>query len=237
MFLKPKGVEVEELEGRILAADLDRTLTWGGEDRLSPALAELLRRLKREGWILALVTGREKDYIEGREDLSGLFDGWVLENGVEIFIPETGENHVLLPEKWEDLKRKASRLPYVSFKKWTFSLPKEKAEEFGRMVERWGFHVNLEENRGLIQVLPGEVDKGVGLLELLKALGVEGFVVALGDAHVDLGLFRVADFKVAVGDAEEEVKKVADYVSPFPDGEGAKDVLEKLLQGEFRLPF
>jgi hydroxymethylpyrimidine pyrophosphatase-like HAD family hydrolase len=41
----------------------------------------------------------------------------------------------------------------------------------------------------------------------------------------------VADFKAAVGNAEEAVKREADYVAGKPDGEGALEILRKLVEG------
>ncbi|MHC1586625.1 MAG: HAD hydrolase family protein [Candidatus Hecatellaceae archaeon] len=221
------------LKRKVLAADLDRTLTPGGETLVPPNILNLLAELKRRGWLLILVTGRDRFYIEGRRDLSGVFDGWVLENGVEICLPEKGFSKVFLPESWEAVRQQAARFPFISWKRWTFSLPGDRLGEVAGFLGKLGIPLSYKDNRGLIYVLPSGIDKGTGLLRLLEVLNVEGWIAALGDAHVDLDLFRVADFKATVDDAEEEVKLAADYISPLPDGMGAEEILKRLLKGEF----
>lgn len=220
---------------KILAVDLDRTLTQGGEDQVSPALRGLLERLKREGWTVILATGRDLEYVKSRSDLHGIFDAWILENGVEIFIPSTGETRSFLPEGWFKLQREAGKLPGVGVKRLTFHMPAERVEDVRRLAERLGVPVEFRRNRSLYYPLPKGTGKGFGLRKALEALGVGGWVAAIGDAQVDLDLFEEADFKAAVGDAEEEVKQAADYVALKPDGEGAAEVILKLLQKELNV--
>jgi hypothetical protein len=123
------------------------------------------------------------------------------------------------------------KLPFAGAKKWTFHFPKEKLKEVENLVEKLRVQVSFKDNRGVLHALPAGVDKGVGVLKALEMLGVKGYIVALGDAMVDLDLFRVADFKTAVGNAEEAVKREADYVAGKPNGEGASEILRKLADG------
>lgn len=203
----------------------------GGESVLPIEVIRLLGELRGRGWKLILATGRDRDYVEVRSDVAGVFDCWVLENGMEVYLPQTGEAHVFLVEGWELFRSRVLRLPYVGAKKWTFHFPREKLGEIKELAERFGVKVSFKDNRGVLHALPSGVDKGVGLLKALQMLGVEGLIVALGDALVDLDLFRVADFKAAVGNAEEQVKRAADYVAELPNGEGAIEILRKLVEG------
>ncbi len=203
----------------------------GGETRLPPEVSALLAELRRKGWKLILATGRDRKYVEGREDVADTFNCWVLENGMEVYLPSSRASHVYLTEGWEELRRQVLKLPFAGAKKWTFHFPKEHLGEVEKLVEKLRVQVSFKDNRGVLHALPAGVDKGVGVLKALKMLGVEGYIVALGDAMVDLDLFRVADFKAAVGNAEAEVKKEANYVAGKPNGEGASEILRKLAEG------
>lgn len=214
-----------------MTADLDLTLTTGGEGELSPEISALLAKLRGKGWKLILATGRDRNYVEGRGDVAGVFDCWVLENGVEVYVPSSQASRVHLIEGWKELRRQALKLPFTGVKKWTFHFPRDRLREIEKLVEGLGVQVSFKDNRGILHALPAGVDKGVGVLKALEMLKVEGWIAALGDAMVDLDLFRVADFKAAVGNAEEAVKREADYVAGKPDGEGALEILRKLVEG------
>lgn len=203
----------------------------GGENRLSPEVSALLAELRRKGWKLILATGRDRNYVEGRGDMADIFDCWVLENGMEVYLPFSQASHVYLTEGWEELRRQVLKLPFAGAKKWTFHFPREKLGEVEKLVKKLGVKVSFKDNRGVLHALPAGVDKGVGVLKALEMLGVEGYIVALGDAMVDLDLFRVADFKTAVGNAEEAVKREADYVAEKPNGEGASEIMRRLADG------
>jgi len=157
----------------------------------------------------------------------------VLENGMEVYIPSTRVSHVFLVEGWEAFRREALKLPFVGGKRWTFHFPREKLGEIERLAGKLGVKASFKDNRGVLHALPAGVDKGVGVLKALEMLNVRGWLAVLGDALVDLDLFKVADFKAAVGNAEEAVKKVADYVAEKPNGEGALEVLKLLHAGYF----
>ena len=59
------------------------------------------------------------------------------------------------------------------------------------------------------------VDKGTGLAWLAKRLGIaREDVVAIGDNTLDLEMLKWAGTGVAVGDAKEEIKAVADLIAP-----------------------
>jgi len=220
-----------KLSGRILALDLDHTLTKGGEDRLSSTLRSMLEKLKKEGWVLVLVTGRDRNYIQGREDLTSLFDAWVLENGVEVYLPGKGTSKVYLPIGWENLRRQVSGFPSVSVKLWTFSLLEEDVEKVRDVAKQLGISVVFKDNKGLLHALPEGVHKGTGFRKALELLDVDGWKVVVGDAFIDLNLFQEADFRVAVDNAEEPLKKIADYVTEKPNGRGVEEFLQKLLTG------
>ena len=216
---------------RVLVADLDGTLTRGGEDRLKPHVRGSLISARKAGWILILATGRDRRYLEGREDIKGLFDAWVAEAGLAIYVPGSGRHLCLAPESWRYEVLKLRSLPFVELKENTVAFSREYLDVVRAELERLGIKAVLKDNRGTLILLPEGVDKGVGVREAMRLLGVDGYVVAVGDSKVDLELLEIADLRVAVADADPELKKIADHVTSRGNGDGVAELIQQLLSG------
>lgn len=65
---------------------------------------------------------------------------------------------------------------------------------------------------------------------LLGMVGLESHeVIGVGDSHNDLPLFEAAGFKVAMGNAIDELKDQADFVAPTVGEDGLAVAIEKFL--------
>lgn len=65
---------------------------------------------------------------------------------------------------------------------------------------------------------------------MIKTLGVKKKdIIAVGDGMNDLPLFKACGFKVAMGNANPELKALADYVAPNVEDDGIVDVIEKFI--------
>ena len=65
------------------------------------------------------------------------------------------------------------------------------------------------------------VDKASGVSRVGESLGVEPFnMVAAGDSYNDLPMLKICGFSIAMGDAPEEVKSIADFVAPTVEQDG-----------------
>ena len=53
--------------------------------------------------------------------------------------------------------------------------------------------------------------------------------VAIGDKINDISMIKIAGFGVAMGNATEDVKEVADFITATNDENGVAKVLEKIL--------
>jgi Cof subfamily protein (haloacid dehalogenase superfamily) len=72
--------------------------------------------------------------------------------------------------------------------------------------------------------------KGAALARLAGRLGVRREeIVAIGDAHPDICMIEYAGLGVAVGDAVEELKAVADYIGPTCEEDCVADVVERFI--------
>lgn len=82
----------------------------------------------------------------------------------------------------------------------------------------------------LIEFLHPEVSKGRALQEIAADLGIAPEeVVAIGDNHNDLGMLRFAGLGVAMGNAHDEVKAEADYVTLSNAEDGVAVVIEEVI--------
>jgi Cof subfamily protein (haloacid dehalogenase superfamily) len=83
----------------------------------------------------------------------------------------------------------------------------------------------------ILEFLHPEVSKDNALKTIATDLGIApAEIVAIGDNHNDIDMIRYAGLGVAMGNAHEEVKAAADYVTLSNSEEGVAVVVEKLLQ-------
>ncbi|GHO87391.1 Cof-type HAD-IIB family hydrolase [Dictyobacter formicarum] len=79
-----------------------------------------------------------------------------------------------------------------------------------------------------LEFLHPEVSKANALQHIARLLDVQpSEIIAFGDNHNDLEMLRFAGLGVAMGNAHEEVKAVADYVTLTNYEDGVADALEK----------
>lgn len=82
-----------------------------------------------------------------------------------------------------------------------------------------------------IEILNKGEGKGRGLVELKNYLGLDtSNVMCIGDSGNDLSMFRESGYKVAMGNAIEDLKEKADFITLKNDENGVAYAIEKLLQ-------
>lgn len=115
----------------------------------------------------------------------------------------------------------------------TLRQPEATAEEFMEMVERAGLHgVSYAVGwSAWLDINPEGVSKGSALELVRRRIGVEPrHTVACGDQRNDLEMLYWAAWGVAMDNAPEEVKAVADEVAGNVDDDGLVPILEALTQ-------
>ena len=89
----------------------------------------------------------------------------------------------------------------------------------GCNVTRWSRH-------GL-DIIPGNGDKVEGIRKYIELHNITaGEIIAFGDGENDIGMLKYAGLGVALGNAGEEVKAAADYVTADIDEDGVWKALE-----------
>ncbi len=82
----------------------------------------------------------------------------------------------------------------------------------------------------LVEFLHPEVSKGTALKMIIEDSGFAAEeIIAIGDNHNDIGMLRLAGLGVAMGNAHEEVKAEADYVTRSNAEDGVAVVIEELI--------
>ncbi|MFD5555662.1 HAD family hydrolase [Streptomyces sp. NPDC127068] len=83
---------------------------------------------------------------------------------------------------------------------------------------------------GIVEILPLGLTKATGLSIAARRLGVKpAETIAFGDMPNDLPMFGWAGYGVAMGNAHEDLRAIADEVTATNDDDGIAHVLERLL--------
>lgn len=84
-----------------------------------------------------------------------------------------------------------------------------------------------------LEILPKEVSKGTGIKMLADSLGIkQEEVIAVGDADNDLDMIEYAGLGVAMGNAFENVKEIANYITKTNEEDGVAHVINKFILDE-----
>ena len=113
----------------------------------------------------------------------------------------------------------------------TLRQPEATAEEFGEMVERAGLHgVSYAVGwSAWLDINPEGVSKASALELVRRRIGVEPIhTLAVGDQRNDLEMLHWAAWGVAMDNAPDEVKAIADEVTGQVDEDGLARILEAL---------
>jgi HAD superfamily hydrolase (TIGR01484 family) len=75
-----------------------------------------------------------------------------------------------------------------------------------------------------------EATKQYAIFEVAKILGIKTHeIIGVGDGYNDFPLLMACGLKVAMGNAVEDLKAIADYIAPSVEEDGVADVIEKFI--------
>ena len=110
---------------------------------------------------------------------------------------------------------------------------KQRADEVSReMAQYCKMSWSLDPSNGIYfgNAISRHVSKAKALHDVVDYLGIDiGEILAIGDSFNDLSTFEVAGTKVAMGDAPDELKQLADWIAPPVDQDGVAVIIEKYL--------
>ncbi len=144
------------------------------------------------------------------------------------------------PHMWEYFKTTRKQVPDI------ISLAKEKNQDmdkvqmlFADLSEREAAWKEIEKVEGVtqvdslgynIEINAAGVNKGIMLLELGTMLGIKREeIMACGDGQNDIAMIEMAGIGVAMGNAKDAVKKVADHITDTNEEEGAAKAIKRFV--------
>ncbi|NLO89215.1 MAG: HAD family phosphatase [Clostridia bacterium] len=110
----------------------------------------------------------------------------------------------------------------------------EEMNEFERKCrETFGKYLHITKSMPeFLEFSHPEATKEKGLEAVAEHLGLKREeIMAIGDSNNDLEMLQYAGFSVVMGNAREEIKKYADYVTTSNEDDGVAEALEKFILG------
>ena len=227
---------------KVLAVDIDGTITLNGFGKIHLQALEKLRNLKNDGHHVIFVTGRSS--VEAY--LLSIFGGLTLlgvgENGGCITHGEI-MTHEMIADKTECKNA-------FSYLKKTLDETVEEKSVFPRLTEvvldrtfdiknaqtildEEGFNVGLFDSGFAYHINSRGVDKGSGLIKALEMLNADlEDTIALGDSETDVPMFKTVKNNIAVNNSIPELKEIAKIVTTKNSGEGVLEGLD-MIKSEF----
>ncbi|NPV91647.1 MAG: HAD family phosphatase [Firmicutes bacterium] len=117
----------------------------------------------------------------------------------------------------------------VNYQEW-------RLDELARVLgDRFGDSLYVTKSKPhYLEILHPEATKGKALKVVADYFGVpRESVVAIGDSFNDLDMIQYAGLGVVMGNAREEIKRYADYVTRGNNDDGVAEVLEQWVLKEF----
>lgn len=84
-----------------------------------------------------------------------------------------------------------------------------------------------------LEIMPQQIDKARSLQRLVTSLGLTmDQMICCGDGFNDVAMIEAAGLGVAMSNAQDVVKNVADYITDSNDNEGIVQVIQRFLKKE-----
>ena len=230
------------MKKKVLAVDIDGTVTLNGFGTIHLKALEKLRNLKNDGHHVIFVTGRSSVEAYILSIFGGLTLLGVGENGGCITHGEI-MTHELLGNK-EECQNAFSylkeTLDEIILEKPVFPRLTEVVldrtfdiKNAQKLLDEKEFNVGLFDSGYAYHINSRGIDKGSGLIKALEMLNADlEDTIALGDSETDVPLFRTVKNNIAVNNSIPELKEIAKIVTIKNSGEGLLEGLD-MISSEF----
>ncbi|MCI3920006.1 Cof-type HAD-IIB family hydrolase [Paenibacillus sp. TRM 82003] len=239
---------------KLLALDMDGTLL-NEQTEISAENEKWIRKAIESGIHVCLATGRGYASALPFAEQLGLTSPMVLVNGGEVWSsPGTLHSRALMPpEQIAALRDLATRYDtwYWGYSiervfnknEWAADVHAQQWMKFGYYTEdpealravaeglsAIGAFEATNSHPNNIELNPLGVSKASGLRQVCELLGVEmKEIIACGDSLNDAAMIRETGLGVAMGNAQEAVKQMADYVTKTNEEDGVAHVVRKFM--------
>ena len=102
---------------------------------------------------------------------------------------------------------------------------------YNKIEEKFGNLIGLQQNTGYtMDITPAGITKSVGLRKLAEYLNIsQEEIMAAGDGDNDLTMIKYAGLGIAMDNAIDEVKNIAQFITKDCDDDGIAYALEKFV--------
>ena len=212
---------------------MDGTIT-DGKRRLCSGALDAIKSAEKRGIPVIIVTGNILCSTKTISILLGTTGGLVAENGGVIQYKDEIQilgNLEKCEKAYQHLKKQydvhkveysSSRVSEIALNR---TLPVEKVK---KALNGWG--IEIYDTRFALHLTDPAVNKGTSLLKIAENMKIRPEeIMAIGDSENDLEFLEVAGWKVAVANADPELKIKADYVTVKSYGDGVKEAIGRFV--------
>lgn len=236
---------------KLIVFDIDGVLTDGETKALDldllSDLAQMNQHARREpsGVAVTLCTGRPAQYVELMlQAIDGHLPG-IFENGAGLYVPETyrflpnptlsdGAVISAVRRRLEETIVSTGEAYFQPGKEYSITLFPNDPDNIGKLLVQTAdvlgdlhLKVDLVYSTSCLNILPKGIDKGNGIRFLSDRTGYRPEeMLGVGDSDVDLQFLSLVGHSAAPVNANPEIKKAVEYVSPFRTSHGVRDILE-----------
>jgi phosphoglycolate phosphatase (TIGR01487 family) len=224
---------------QVIATDIDYTLT-DADLRLDTTAVEKIRELEARGVKVILISGRNLPATGSLAQLIGTSGLVVAENGGVIAKYQTpiqvlgriDNARAALRILRKRMGRKVIERPDSKNGMRLSSVSLERSFDFETargLLQKSELKADLVDTGVTYILLDARVSKGFALARLARLVKLSlSHSAGIGDNYNDLSLFRKVGYKIAVANAPEEVKQLADFVCTHSYGQGFLEAVAHL---------
>lgn len=146
------------------------------------------------------------------------------------------DEYILYEAKINELPVRVEKdfLYFVDFEvnKCLMTAPPKKAAQLEKLLqEKYGDRLSIYRSEPyFVEIMSQNVDKASSLDKVLPILRVSREnTICCGDGYNDLSMIKYAGVGVAMGNAQEEVKAAADYITATNDEDGLVEAIERFI--------
>jgi len=222
---------------RLVLTDVDGTLTSERDTyEIDLDAIQALRKLEKYGIKVGLVSGNSYPVLRGLYTYFDFHGGLVAENGCVVYhnkvmnkvCKEIDKNIIReFESRFNVMGTWQNEFKYCDL---TFIPPMlnnemiEWAKSRGLYIKTSGYAIHISKSSS---------GKGIGVRKLIELHNLNKYeVLGIGDSSTDKEFLDEVGVKVVVGNADEEVKKIANYITANKSGKGVIEVVQKILKGE-----
>lgn len=232
---------------RLAAFDIDGTLTI---DRSSSILCveaiHALRKLEKHGVMVVLVSSNALPIVVGLKKYIGLSGPAIGETGALIYYNEVeivATTNYSAKQAYEDVLKKYREQVYGSWQNmfrlhdYALRIRKQytgKSREIYTMIKEYVEnkypYIKVGYSGYAIHLTPRDTGKGKALRQVIQKLGIKPEeTMGVGDSIMDWEFIKETKIKVAVANADRELREKTDITTAKPSGYGVAEIIEKIL--------